>query len=158
MTVIISVFSNGWALRQYRLYGVYMIYGSVIWSMSSYMPARSAKCGCKKKEKKKKQNYIGFVINAGALHAPTYTRTGFTLPPVGTIVCIQSTSGIHQSQTTTTQPKIYHDTHTHTYTHISISLIFNTSSRMALSEWNTEAQCCSSSSSKHADFTLILSA
>ncbi len=158
MAVIISAFSNCWALWQHWLYAVYMIYGSVTWSMCSFQPAQcscSAKCGwCNAK--------LHWICNQCWRFACTnvHTRTCFILPPVGTIVCIQPTSGLHHSQTkTTTQPRsIMRHTHTHTHTHISISLIFNTSSCTALSEWNTEAQCCTSSSSKKTDFPLTLSA
>lgn len=138
MTVIIWVFFNCWALWQYA---VSMIYGSGVWSMSSFQPAqypRSAKCGwCSAK--------LHWICNQCWRSACTniHTRTGFILPPVGTIVCIQSTSGLHHSQTTTsttTPTQIYHETHT--YTHISIALIFNTSSCAVLAEWSTEAQCC----------------
>lgn len=160
MTVIISVLLNCWALWQHKLDAVYMIYGSVIWSMSSFQPAQylsSAKCGwCNAK--------LHWICNqcwrSTCTDIHTHTSTGFILPPVGTIVCIQSTSGLHHSQTTTTttQPRSIMR-HTHTYTHISISLIFNTSSCTAISEWNTEAQCYTSSYSKKTDFnTFILSA
>lgn len=122
----------------------------VMWSMSSF---QSAQCPTLPNVVGATQNYIGFVINAGAVHAPTDTRTGLTLPPVGTIVCIHSTSGLHHHKTTatTTQHRsIMRLTHTlFNLTH------FNTSSCAALLEWNTEAQCWTSSSSKQAEFTLF---
>lgn len=82
-----------------------------------------------------------------------HTRTGLTLPPVGTIVCIHSTSGLHHGKTTATTTQ-HRSIMRLTHTHFSLTH-FNTSSCAALSERNTEAQCWTSSSSKQADFTLI---
>lgn len=75
------------------------------------------------------QNCIRFVISAGTLRAPIYTlaHTGSILPPVCRKASIPSTSGLHHSKTTTTQPSSVHVAHTHVHVHsqTSKSLSFN---------------------------------
>ncbi len=133
-----------------------MIYGSITCSMSSFQPAQyplSAKCGwCNAK--------LHWPHNQCWRCACTniHTRTGFILPPVGTIVSIQHTSGLHHRQTTatTTQTRtIMRHTHIRVHTHFNLTH-FDTSSCTALSERNTEAQSCTALNPPA--FTLILSA